>query len=78
VLSVSLAAIRERQKDCSKNEDQKEPGMAAHAFNPCTQEAGAYLCDFDVSLIYRASSRTARVIQRNPVFFFFFFFFKCI
>ena len=25
------------------------------------------LCEFEVSLVYRASSRTARAVQRNPV-----------
>jgi hypothetical protein len=39
-----------------------------HAFNPSTPEAdiGKSL-KFKVSLIYRASSRTARATQGNPV-----------
>jgi hypothetical protein len=42
--------------------------MVAHAFNPSTQEAeaGGFL-EFEASLVYRVSSRTARAIQRNPV-----------
>jgi hypothetical protein len=36
--------------------------VVAHAFNPSTQEA-----KFKASLVYRASSRTARATQRNPV-----------
>ena len=39
--------------------------MVAHAFEPSTQEAA--LCEFKASLVYRASSRTARATQRNPV-----------
>ena len=27
----------------------------------------ADLCEFEASLVYKASSRTARAIQRNPV-----------
>jgi hypothetical protein len=34
--------------------------MVVHAFNPSTGE-------FEASLIYKVSSRTARAIQRNPV-----------
>jgi hypothetical protein len=37
----------------------------AHAFNPSTQEAEAG--EFEASLVYKVSSRTARAIQRNPV-----------
>ena len=39
-----------------------------HAFNPSTweAEAGGFL-EFEVSLVYRVSSRTARATQRNPV-----------
>jgi hypothetical protein len=44
--------------------------MVAHAFNPSTweAEAGGFLSsEFEASLVYRVSSRTARAIQRNPV-----------
>ena len=39
-----------------------ELGMAAHAFNPSTQEAevGGTLEEFEASLVYVASSRTVR------------------
>jgi hypothetical protein len=42
--------------------------MVVHAFNPSTweAEAGEFL-EFQDSLVYRVSSRTARAIQRNPV-----------
>jgi hypothetical protein len=36
--------------------------VVVHAFNPSTWEA-----EFEASLVYRVSSRTARTIQRNPV-----------
>ena len=37
-------------------------------FNPSTWEAEARdLCEFEASLVYRESSRTARATQRNPV-----------
>jgi hypothetical protein len=47
-----------------------EPGVVAHAFNPSTREAetGGFLSsEFEASLVYKVSSRTARAIQRNPV-----------
>ena len=42
--------------------------MVAHTFNPSTweAEAGGSL-EFEASLVYKVSSRTARAIQRNPV-----------
>jgi hypothetical protein len=54
--------------------------MVVHAFNPSTQEAeaegqrgrgrgrGRRISEFEASLVYKVSSRTARAIQRNPVF----------
>ena len=39
--------------------------MVTHSFNPSTQEAE--VCEFEVSLVYRASSRKAPKLQRNPV-----------
>ena len=36
--------------------------MLAHAFNPNTGKA-----EFEVSLGYKASARTTRTAQRNPV-----------
>ena len=44
--------------------------VVAHAFNPSTSEAeeGGDLCEFAVSLVCKASSRTVRAVtQRNPV-----------
>ena len=40
--------------------------VMAHALNPSTLEAEAGdLCEFEASLVYKASSRTARATQRN-------------
>jgi hypothetical protein len=41
----------------------------ACTFNPSTQkaEAGRWISEFEASLIYKVSSRTARAAQRNPV-----------
>jgi hypothetical protein len=43
--------------------------VVAHAFNPSTREAsrGRQISEFEASLVYKVSSRTARAIQRNPV-----------
>jgi hypothetical protein len=42
--------------------------VVTHPFNPSTweAEAGKFL-EFEASLVYRVSSRTARAIQKNPV-----------
>ena len=37
--------------------------MVVHAFNPRDRE----ISEFEASLVYKVSSRTARAIQRNPV-----------
>ena len=42
--------------------------MVAHACNPSTLGGrGRQISEFEASLVYRVSSRTARAIQRNPV-----------
>jgi hypothetical protein len=38
--------------------------VVAQAFNP---SKGRRISEFEASLVYKVSSRTARVIQRNPV-----------
>jgi hypothetical protein len=45
------------------------PGMVAHTFSPSTWEAGRgrWISEFEASLVYKVSSRTARAIQRNTV-----------
>ena len=47
------------------------PGMVVHTSNPCIQEAEAAgsldLCEFKASMVYKESSRTARVVIRNLV-----------
>jgi hypothetical protein len=37
--------------------------VVEHAFNP----RGRQISEFEASLVYKMSSRTARTIQRNPV-----------
>jgi hypothetical protein len=41
--------------------------VVAHTFNLSTQEAEAFGSEYKASLVYRASSRTARETLRNPV-----------
>ena len=42
--------------------------VVAHACNPSTLGGrGRWISEFEASLVYRVSSRTARAIQRNPV-----------
>ena len=41
--------------------------MVAHACNPSTLVGrGRQISEFEASLVYRVSSRTARATQRNP------------
>jgi hypothetical protein len=52
----------------SPSTNRSEPGVVAHAFNPSTREArGRQISEFEASLVYRVSSRTAKATQRNPV-----------
>jgi hypothetical protein len=45
-----------------------EPGVVVHTFNPSTQKArGRWISEFEASLVYKVSSRTARAAQRNSV-----------
>jgi hypothetical protein len=45
-----------------------KPGIVVHAFNPSTgRDRGRHISEFEASLVYKVSSRTARAIQRNPV-----------
>jgi hypothetical protein len=42
--------------------------VVAHAFNPSNSGGrGRLISEFEASLVYRESSRTARATQRNPV-----------
>ena len=42
--------------------------VVAHILIPAFgRQRQADLCEFETSLVYRASSRTARATQRNPV-----------
>jgi hypothetical protein len=45
-----------------------KPGVVAHAFNPSNSGGrDRRISEFEASLVYIVSSRTARAIQRNPV-----------
>jgi hypothetical protein len=47
---------------------KNKPGVVAHTFNPSTLGGrGRRISEFEASLVYKVSSRTARAIQRNPV-----------
>ena len=41
--------------------------MVVHTFDPRTQEAEAGGSEFEASLVYTVSSKTAKATQRNPV-----------
>ena len=40
-------------------------GGGTHAFNPSSQFRGRQVSEFEASLVYRASSRTARAIEKT-------------
>jgi hypothetical protein len=42
-------------------------GVVVHAFNPSTGGRGRQISEFEASLVYKVSSRTARAIERIPV-----------
>jgi hypothetical protein len=45
-----------------------KPGVVAHAFSPSTRGGrDRQISEFEASLVYKVSSRTARATQRNPV-----------
>jgi hypothetical protein len=41
--------------------------MVAYTFNLCIDSKGRRISEFEASMVYRVSSRTARATQRNPV-----------
>jgi hypothetical protein len=41
--------------------------VVAHTFDPSTGGRGRRISEFEASLVYRVSSRTARATQRNAV-----------
>ena len=41
--------------------------MVAHTFNLSTRGRGRWITEFEASLVYRVSSRTARATQRDPI-----------
>jgi hypothetical protein len=42
--------------------------MVAHTFNPALRrQSQANVCEFDASLIYKGSSRTARATERELI-----------
>jgi hypothetical protein len=64
---LNVCPRKQQSSVCVRNQKCK-PGVVAHTFNPSTweAEAGGSL-EFEASLVYKVSSRTARAIQRNPV-----------
>ena len=50
----------------SVKREKSGQAVVAHAFNP-PGGRGRQISEFEASLVYRVSSRTARAIQRNPV-----------
>jgi hypothetical protein len=48
------------------NNMNSEQGVVAHAFKPLGGR-GRWITEFEISLVYRVSSRTARAIHRNSV-----------
>jgi hypothetical protein len=59
--SVNHEMFKNKNTFCSQ-------AVVAHAFNPSTLEAeGRWISEFEDSLVYKVSSRTARATQRNPV-----------
>jgi hypothetical protein len=67
MLLEDLSTMLEVEEDQNKKEIY-QPGVVAHDFNPSTLGGrGRWISEFEASLVYRVSSRTARAIQRNPV-----------
>jgi hypothetical protein len=58
-----------RQDSALHKHKQAGQAVVAHAFNPSTWEAeaggGRWISEFEASLVYKVSSRTARATQRN-------------
>jgi hypothetical protein len=52
-------------KETLKNKTGR--AVVVHAFNPSTPGRGRQISEFEASLVYGVSSRTARATQRNPV-----------
>jgi hypothetical protein len=50
----------------TKKKKKKKLGVVAHAFNP-SRGRGRWISEFEASLVYKVSSRTARATQRNRV-----------
>jgi hypothetical protein len=50
-----------------RNKELKSPqGVVAHAFIPSRGGRGRRISEFEASLVYKVSSRTARATQTNP------------
>jgi hypothetical protein len=68
---------RDRERDRDRDRDREKETLATHFRiqrpQPCTQlkvkitGRGRQISEFEASLVYRVSSRTARAKQRNPV-----------
>ena len=59
--SISIKMTIYCSKCIPNIEIKSRPGVVEYTFNPSTQEAEQVdLCEFEATLVYRASSRTAR------------------
>jgi hypothetical protein len=52
---------------CPHFKEQNSQAVVVHAFNPSTWKAKAGISEFEASLVYRVSSRTAMAMPKEPV-----------
>jgi hypothetical protein len=69
IMSLSSASSKDFLVSYESNMKTKQcQAVVAYAFNPSTWEGRSRLIsEFEASLVYKVSSRTARAMQRNPV-----------
>ena len=68
VYTVSSRTARADSETLSSKKEERCQAVVEHAFNP--KHSGGrdrQISEFEASLVYKVSSRTARAIQRNPV-----------
>jgi hypothetical protein len=56
--------MNEADPEKSKHKKSIRPGVVAHHHSG---GRGRQISEFEASMVYKVSSRTARAIQRNPV-----------
>ena len=71
LMTLSRALLVQKQKSPDTNglkNMMESQAVVAHACNPSTlARRGRQISEFEASLVYKVSSRTARATQRNPV-----------